>query len=173
MIVQTIIEIPHGSQNKYEYDVTTGKIRLDRVLHAAMHYPVNYGFIPETWAEDNDPLDVLAMASTAIAPGIEVTVRVIGVLWMEDEHGLDAKIIGVVDTDPRFGQIKTMTDIGNHRLREIRHFFQEYKTLQGIVTTVGNFQDQDVAVTLIQQCQQRFLTRKSPGGDTHVYPSYS
>ena len=173
MIVPTIIEIPQGSQNKYEYDVTTGKIRLDRVLHPAMHYPANYGFIPETWAEDNDPLDVLVVGSTAIAPGIEVTVRVIGALWMADEHGPDAKIVGVVDSDPRFNQTKTMADFGNHRLREIRHFFHEYKTLQGIVTTVGNFQDQDVAVTLIQQRQQRFFTRISPGGDTHVYPSYS
>ncbi len=166
MIVKAIIEIPQGSQNKYEYDVATGKIHLDRVLYTSMHYPVNYGFIPKTWAEDNDPLDVLVFGSTPIDPGIEVAVRVIGAFLMEDEHGPDAKIIGVVNVDPRFQHIKQVEDLGNHRLREIRHFFQEYKTLQGIVTTVGDFQDEDAAIELIQRCENRFSTLPAQGGET-------
>ncbi len=168
MIVRTIVEIPQGSQNKYEYDVKTGTIRLDRVLSGAMHYPVNYGFIPETWAEDDDPLDVLVFGSTVLWPGIEVAVRVVGALWMEDEHGIDHKVIGVVDSDPRFSHVHRVEDLGPHRLHEMRHFFQEYKTLQHVTTTVGNFQDEAVADNLIRECRMRFAARQSMGGEAHV-----
>lgn len=161
MIITAMIEIPQGSQHKYEYDVATGRIRLDRVLHSSMHYPVNYGFILETWADDQDPLDVLVFGSTAIDPGTELMVRVIGAFLMQDEHGPDAKIVGVADMDPRFRHIKAVHDLGPHRTRELRHFFQKYKTLQGIVTITGNFQDENVAIDLIRRCRERFLARQA------------
>ncbi len=173
MIVRTIIEIPQGSQNKYEYDMATGTMRLDRVLHGAMHYPVNYGFIPKTWAEDQDPLDILVFGSTALLPGIEVAVRVVGALWMEDEHGIDHKIVGVVDTDPRFGHVRRAEDLGPHRLHEIRHFFQEYKALQGLLTKVGNFHDASTAENLINECRDRFNETMRGGGNDDVPGSHS
>lgn len=163
-IVRTIIEIPQGSQNKYEYDNKTGAIRLDRALYGSMHYPVNYGFIVDTWGEDEDPLDILVFGSTALLPGIEVAARVVGALWMQDEHGIDHKILSVVDTDPRYRQVKRFEDLGPHRLHEIRHFFEQYKTLQGISTHVGNFQDVDVATTLIQDSRKRFCLKNLTGG---------
>lgn len=160
MVVSAIVEIPFGSTNKYEYDLAPARIRLDRVLFSAAHYPVNYGFIPETWAEDNDPLDVLMISSTSIFPGVEVDVRVLGALLMEDEHGPDAKVIGVVDRDPRWADVKALRDLGAHRLQEIQHFFREYKTLQGIETTVGAYQPETVAWDLLHQSRARFVAKK-------------
>ena len=160
MVVTAIVEIPLGSANKYEYDPVHGCIRLDRVLFSAAHYPVNYGFIPGTWAQDNDPLDVLIMGSTSIHPGVEVEVRVLGALLMEDEHGPDAKVMGVVDRDPRCAEIRVLQDLGAHRLQEIQHFFREYKTLQGIKTTVGGYHPETVAIDLIHQSRDRFVAKK-------------
>lgn len=159
MIVQVIIEIPQGSQNKYEYDVATGTMRLDRVLYSAMHYPVNYGFVPDTWAEDNDPLDVLVFGSTAIHPGVDVNVRVLGTLWMEDEHGPDTKLVGVVDADPRYAHIKQVDDLGAHRLVEVRHFFQEYKKLQGLTATLGDYHNKDTAEQVLTDARIRYQQR--------------
>ncbi len=158
-IVPAIIEIPQGSQNKYEYDNETGSMRLDRVLYSAMHYPVNYGFIPDTWGEDQDPLDVLVFGSTAIHPGVEVSVRILGALLMQDEHGPDAKLVGVVDADPRYAYVKVLEELGLHRLREVRQFFSEYKTLQGLRVTVGNYQDLDTATRLLDDARKRYQKR--------------
>ncbi len=159
MIVQATIEIPQGSQNKYEFDVKTGSIRLDRVLYSAMHYPVNYGFIPETWGEDDDPLDVLVFGSTAIHPGVVVRVRIVGALLMADEHGPDAKLVGIVDADPRYAHIQVLEDLGAHRLREVRHFFAEYKVLQGLTVTLGNYQDVATAARILDEARQRYQQR--------------
>jgi inorganic pyrophosphatase len=156
MIVRAIVEIPQGSQNKYEYDVKTGRLRLDRVLYPSMHYPVNYGFLPDTWGEDNDPLDVLIFGSFGIHPGVEVAVRVVGALVMQDEHGPDAKLVGVLDADPRYAQVKALHDLESHRLREIRHFFAEYKRLQGLPVTVGDYQDLAAATQLIVEGRERY-----------------
>lgn len=164
MVVRAVIEIPQGSQNKYECDPSTGRIRLDRVLYSAMHYPANYGFIPDTWADDNDPLDVLIFASTRLDPGVDVAIRVIGAFFMADEHGPDTKILGVVEADPRFQHVETVSDLGSHRLLEVRHFFQEYKALQGIVTTVGDFHECSVAVEVIERAQNSFIARQHTGG---------
>ncbi len=160
MVVRAIIEIPQGSQNKYEVDVRTGAIRLDRVLYGAMHYPANYGFLPETWGKDNDPLDIVVYGSTAIDPGVEVSVRVLGALMMQDEHGPDAKLIGVVDVDPRMSEITTLDGLGRHRLKELRHFFQEYKALQGLPVTLGNYQDVSVAEREWRQSMERWQVRQ-------------
>jgi len=168
MVVQTIIEIPQGSQNKYEYDVVSGRIRLDRVLYGSMHYPANYGFAVNTWADDHDPLDVIAYCSTPIDPGIEVDVRIIGVLMMEDEHGPDAKIVGVVDKDPRWQSVTTIDKVEPHLLKELREFFQTYKTLQGIHVEVGGFQDAEYGRLLVERCQEQFRVREVNGEITHA-----
>ena len=160
MVVRAIIEIPQGSQNKYEMDVKTGAVRLDRVLYGSMHYPANYGFVPDTWGTDNDPLDIVVYGSTAIHPGVDVPVRVVGALMMQDEHGLDAKLIGVIDVDPRMDGISILEDLGPHRLKELRHFFQEYKTLQGLSVTLGNYQDVVMAERLWRESVDRWHARQ-------------
>ncbi len=161
MVVRAIIEIPQGSPNKYEVDVRTGAIRLDRVLYGAMHYPANYGFLPETWGKDNDPLDIVVYGSTAIHPGVAVSVRVLGALMMQDEHGPDAKLIGVVDVDPRMREITTLDGLGRHRLKELRHFFQEYKALQGLPVTLGNYQEVSVAEREWREAVERWRARQA------------
>lgn len=161
VIVQAVVEIPQGSQNKYEYDTTTKRIRLDRVLYGAMHYPVNYGFIPGTWGEDHDPLDILIMCSTSIHPGIHVAVRVLGSLEMYDEHGPDTKVVGVADCDARFDQVQRLDDLGPHRLREMTHFFSEYKQLQNLSVRMGDYHDEASAIQSIKAAQQRYQQRQA------------
>lgn len=163
MVVQAIVEIPQGSQNKCKYDPATGRIGIDRVLSTAMHYPANYGCIPDTWADDNDPLDVLIFCSTSLDPGVEVAVRVIGAFFMADEHGPDTKIIGVAQIDPRFDHVQMMANLGSHLLREVRHFFQEYNALQGIVTAIGDFHQLPVAVEVIEHARRSFGARRTSG----------
>ncbi len=165
--MQAIIEIPQGSSNKYEIDPATGHIRLDRVLYSATHYPGNYGFIPGSWGEDEDPLDVLVIASTSIHPGVEVDVRVVGALMMADEHGPDAKIVGVAHADPRWSHVKGLEDIGDHRLLEIRHFFATYKELQGLSVTMGDYEGMATASRLVREALDRYQTRPTGGGDVN------
>lgn len=159
MIVDAIIEIPEGSSNKYEWDVHTQRIRLDRVLWGAMHYPINYGLIPDTWADDDDPLDVLVFSSQPIYPGIHVDVRIIGSLTMVDEHGPDDKLVAIVHADPRWGHISQLSDIPPHRLKEIHQFFQDYKTLQGLPTIVGDWHGESSAIHLLERCQVQYQQR--------------
>lgn len=168
MVLKTIVEIPQGSQNKYEYDAAAGRIRLDRVLSTSMHYPANYGFIPETWAEDNDPLDVLIFGSGALFPGVVADVRVLGVLMMTDEHGPDAKIVGVIDTDPRSRHVTSINDLGAHCLKETRHFFEQYKVLQGLSTDVGAYHGTLEAEQLIEAARKRFQRRQQRGHEGHA-----
>ncbi len=167
MIVTAVIEIPEGSQNKYEYNGDTGHLRMDRVLHGSMHYPCNYGFLPQTWGEDDDPLDILVFSSSPIYPGVQVGARVIGALLMQDEHGPDAKIISVADVDPRYNHISAVDDLGTYRLREVRHFFSQYKVLQNLPVTVGNYQDVTIAETLVHDARLRFRAIKLGNGAAH------
>lgn len=132
MVISAMVEIPLGSTNKYEYDPVQARIRLDRVLFSAAHYPVNYGFIAETWAQDNDPLDVLMMGSTSIHPGVEVEVRVLGALLMEDEHGPDAKVMGVVDRDPRCAEIRVLQDLGAIDCKKFSTFFESIRRCKAL-----------------------------------------
>lgn len=161
IVIDAIIEIPEGSANKYEWDRQAGRLRLDRVLWGSMHYPINYGFIPQTWADDADPLDVLVFASQPIYPATHVAVRLIGGLSMADEHGPDDKLIAVVHPDPRWDDVQQISDLAPHRLKEIRHFFQEYKTLQGLSTAVGDYLPIAEAEALLRRCQAQFPPRTS------------
>lgn len=156
-IYEAIIEIPMGTQNKYEIDKKNNRIKLDRVLYSPMTYPAEYGYIENTLAEDGDPLDILVLASSKTFPGCVVDARIVGYLDMVDNGEPDQKIIGVMDTDPRFSHINEIKEIQQHTKREIRHFFQTYKDLQQNKTVeVKDFHDKIDALELIQECLQRY-----------------
>ncbi len=156
-VIEAIIEIPMGTKNKYEIDKARGRIKLDRVLYSQMTYPAEYGYIEDTLAEDDDPLDILVMASTKTFPGCIVDARVIGALDMIDNGEKDYKIISVMENDPRFEHIHTLKDIQEHMLREIKHFFRTYKDLQqNKIVEVGDFYDKEFAETLIEDSIKRY-----------------
>jgi len=135
-----VIEVPRGSKNKYELDKETGFLRLDRVLYSAVHYPANYGFIPRTYCEDGDPLDVLVLCQESVVPLCIMRARPIGVITMTDEEGRDDKIIAVAVDDPEFSHCNDVSELPPHRLREIQQFLKDYKSLEGKVAKVGPLQ---------------------------------
>jgi inorganic pyrophosphatase len=125
-----IIEVPKGSKNKYELDKETGLLRLDRVLYSAVHYPADYGFIPRTYCDDGDPLDALVLSQEPVHPLTIVEARAIGVMRMRDEKGIDDKIVAVSVRDPAFADYTDKSQLPAHQLREIRRFFEDYKSLE-------------------------------------------
>jgi inorganic pyrophosphatase len=129
--IYVIVEIPKGSQNKYEYDKNMNIIRLDRVLFSPLHYPGDYGIIPQTLAEDGDPLDALVLVTYPTYPGILIEARPVGMLRVLDQEVIDDKILCVPIFDPRFHEYRDISDLEEHILREISHFFQVYKELEG------------------------------------------
>lgn len=156
-IVHALIEIPLGSKNKYELDKKTGRIMLDRVLYAAMIYPAEYGIIENTLAPDGDPLDILVICSEPTFPGCVVPARVLGYLSMIDGGNLDYKLIAVVDCDPRYDDVRELTDLAPFVLKEISNFFANYKVLQGVKVEVGDYYPREDAVRIIQQCREAFV----------------
>ena len=149
--IEAIVEIPKGSRNKYEFDHTTGSIRLDRVLFSSVHYPTDYGLIPGTNSADGDPLDVLIIVEEPTFPGCRVKVRPIGVLLMRDEKGLDEKILAAPLADPRFDGIQEHAEIHEHWLAEIRNFFATYKMLEGKETRVEGWKGARVAWDVLRR----------------------
>ena len=146
MDIEVIVEIPQGSRNKYEMDHDTGRIRLDRMLFTSTRYPADYGFATGTLAEDGDPLDVLILLGEPTFPGCEITVRPVGVFWMSDEHGPDAKVLAVPARDPRSADVQDLGDVPDYVLAEISHFFDVYKELEpGKDTDVRSWQGRDAA----------------------------
>jgi inorganic pyrophosphatase len=142
MDVEMIVEIPKGSRNKYEMDHTIDRIRLSRMLFTSTRYPVDYGFIPDTLAEDGDPLDIMVLLEDPTFPGCSITVRPVGLFWMRDESGPDAKILSVPARDPRYDSLRELRYIPEHLLSEIRHFFEIYKQLEpGKGTDIRGWQD--------------------------------
>ena len=129
-LFQCIIEIPRGSKNKYEIDKETGLLRLDRVLYSSVHYPANYGFLPRTYCDDGDPLDVLVVCQAPIQPMCIVQARPVGVVGMRDDQGQDDKIIAVPVNDPEYTHVQDVRDLGPHRQLEIRQFMLDYKRLE-------------------------------------------
>ena len=154
--LDAVIEIPSGSRNKYEFDHERNIFRLDRVLYSSVHYPTDYGFIPDTLADDGDPLDILVVVEEPTFPGCYVRARPIGTLVMSDEKGLDEKILAVLVDDPRFDGIETLTQLHPHWLREIENFFATYKALQDKVVTIQGWESREVAWEIIHRTQERF-----------------
>lgn len=128
--LRVVIEIPQGSKNKYELDKDTGLLRLDRVLYSAVHYPANYGFVPRTHCDDGDPLDVLVLGQEPVPPLTIVEVRILGVMRMRDEKGIDDKLIAVSSRDPAVADYHSLNDVPAHTLREMKRFFVDYKVLE-------------------------------------------
>lgn len=155
-VIDVIVEIPTGCRNKYEYDHRRHLIRLDRRLATATAYPADYGFVPETLAKDGDPLDALVLLEDPTFPGCLVTVRVLGVFWMHDEAGPDAKLLTVLAHDPAWAGASDLEDIPGHLLDEIEHFFSIYKDLEpGKRTTTGGFEGRGPALEELAACQAR------------------
>ena len=146
-----IIEIPKESRIKYEVDKDSGLICFDRVLYSSQHYPANYGFVPRTLWEDNDPLDVLVITHEPLVPGCLVKSRAIGVLDMIDGGEGDAKILAVPIEDPRFNEIHNLSDIQPHLLKEVKHLFETYKDLQNKKVEVGEWHDKNRAKSDIEK----------------------
>lgn len=152
-IVEALIEIPMGSRNKYEYDEATGRIKLDRVLYSSVHYPTDYGFIPDTLAPDGDHLDILVVTHEPTFPGCVVEARPIGGLDMEDEAGSDFKVLAVSIGDPRFDEVRQLEDLATHWLREIETFFDTYKILEPKTTEVKGWHTLDEALEVIARAR--------------------
>jgi len=156
--IDIVVEIPRGSRNKYEYDHEQGVMRLDRRLFSATVYPADYGFIPDTLAEDGDPLDALVLLEEPTFSGCWVTARPVGVLWMTDDAGPDAKLICVEAHDPRYAEVTDLDGIQPEMLAEIRHFFEVYKTLEpDKYSNPGDYEGRDAAWAEIEACRARYV----------------
>ena len=155
-VVNALIEIPLGSKNKYELDKQSGRIILDRVLYAAMIYPAEYGIIENTLAPDGDPLDILVICSDPTFPGCMVPARVLGCLTMIDDGKLDYKLISVVDCDPRYADVQELEDLSPFVLKEISNFFANYKVLQNVTVTVGEYLPKKDALRIIEECRAKY-----------------
>lgn len=151
-LINVLIEIPAGSKNKYEFDKDLNAFALDRVLYASVQYPYDYGFIPNTLADDGDPLDGMVIMDQPTFPGCVITARPIGMLEMIDSGDRDEKLLCVPDKDPRYASVNTLSDIASHRLDEIAEFFRTYKNLEKKVTEILGWKDADQVQALIQSC---------------------
>lgn len=150
-VVQGIIEIPKNSRAKYELDKDSGMLILDRVLYSSINYPANYGFIPQTYCDDNDPLDILVLSQIDIVPMCLVEAKVIGVMRMIDVGEMDDKIIAVAMNDMSVNHINDISELPPHSLKELRSFFEDYKKLENKEVIVEDFQDRKVAMQVIEQ----------------------
>ena len=157
----TVIEISKGSKSKYELDKETGLLKLDRILYTSTHYPANYGFIPLTYADDNDPLDVLVLCSETIAPMSLVRCYPIGVIAMIDNGMADEKIIAIPFNDPSYNCYHNMDHLPKHIFDEMAHFFSVYKALEHTTTTVDRIDGREVAVEIIQRAIGQYKTQFS------------
>lgn len=157
MELEIVVEIPKGSRNKYEIDHDTGRVWLDRTLFTATQYPADYGYAPETLAEDGDPLDVLVLLDEPTFPGCHIMARPVGVFWMTDEKGPDAKVLCVPARDPRWGQVADASDLPPHLLDEIGHFFDVYKALEpGKGTETRGWEGRAEAEAAVEDARRRF-----------------
>jgi inorganic pyrophosphatase len=170
-VIYVVVEIPKGSRNKYEFDKNIGAFKLDRVLYSPVHYPGDYGFIPQTYYDDNDPFDVLVMTNLPTFPGCILEARPVGMFRMTDRGESDDKILAVLHYDPFFAEITDYTDLPSHYLKEVEHFFTVYKDLEGVrVKPIGWKNARDAkeriryAVDLYRDlCAGRLPTQGRPG----------
>ena len=158
-----VIEIPMGASVKYELDKETGMLRLDRILYSAVYYPANYGFIPQTLAEDDDPLDVLVLCQEAVAPLTLVSARAIGLMTMIDSGKKDHKILAVAVDDPEYDDFREANELPAHRLTMLRRFFQDYKLLEGKAVEVDEFQPANAALPIVEAALARYSAQRRRG----------
>ena len=156
-VFTAVIEIPRGSKIKYELDKETGFLMMDRILYTSTHYPANYGFIPRTYAEDGDPLDVLVLCSETLAPLSLVQCKPIGVIAMSDNGAADEKIICVPSNDPTYNPYNDIAQLPQHIFDEMSHFFSVYKQLEGKDTVIDEIQGAEKAMEIVQSCIDRYI----------------
>lgn len=156
-IVTAVIEVPQDSINKYEYDPKMNVFVLDRVLHSPVHFPGDYGFIPQTTAQDGDPLDILVLGDTPVFPGCMYNARVIGLFVTLDQGVCDEKVLAYATGNPHFRSIDSYTAVQEHILREVEHFFAVYKDLEGKQTKVIGWKDREAAFEVIRTSHERFM----------------
>lgn len=159
----SIVEIPFGSSVKYELDKDSGLIKLDRVLYSAVYYPANYGFIPQTLAEDDDPLDVLVLCQETVVPLTLIHARTIGLMTMIDAGKKDHKIIAVATNDPEYNSYREASEMPPHRLTMLRRFFQDYKLLEGKAVEVDEILSARDAYPIIEDALHRYSQQRRRG----------
>jgi inorganic pyrophosphatase len=162
-VFTTVIEIPRGSSVKYELDKSTGLLRLDRMLHSAVYYPANYGFIPQTLAEDDDPLDVLVLCQEPVDPLTLVEARAIGLMTMVDSGKRDHKVLAVATKDPEYNSFMEAAELPSHKLAMIRRFFQDYKILEGKAVEVDDLTDAKTSFPIILEALERYSMSRRRG----------
>jgi len=155
-IVNGIVEIPKNTRAKYELDKKTGLLKLDRVLYASMYYPANYGFIPQTYCDDNDPLDILILSQITLVPMCLVDAKVIGVMRMMDGGELDDKIIAVAAHDMSVNHLNDISELPPHFFKELRNFFEDYKKLENKTVQVEEFQNAEVAKRIVKKSMEDY-----------------
>lgn len=154
--VHALVEIPRDSRNKYEIDKATGLFRLDRYLYSSSHYPGDYGFIPQTLAEDGDALDILVMVNEATFSGCLIEARVVGLFRMTDRGANDYKVLAVPQSDPLFAEYTDIESVPTHFLREVEHFFATYKQLEGVTIGTQGWDNADAAMREVDACIERY-----------------
>lgn len=162
-VIYVIVEIPKGSRNKFEYSKEIGVVKLDRVLFSSLHYPGDYGLIPRTFYEDGDPLDALVMVTEPTFPGCVIEARPIGLFTMEDKGKSDDKVLCVPARDPLFSEYKDVDDIPPHFLKEVAHFFEVYKDLEGVRVTPRGWENAQKAKEAIQNSVQLYQDKYGRG----------
>ena len=160
-----VIEIPKGSKNKYELDKETGLLHLDRVLHSAVYYPADYGFIPRTYCGDGDPLDALVLSQEPVYPLTVVEARAVGVMRMRDEKGVDDKIVAVSVRDPSFEGYTDKAQLPPHVLRQVRRFFEDYKTLEHKQVVIEDLLGPEDAFRIIREALEMYRDLRRKQGD--------
>ena len=161
-MVNGIIEIPKGCRAKYELDKDSGLLKLDRVLYSAVYYPANYGFIPQTYDDDGDPLDILIFSQIDVIPLCLVPARILGVMRMLDQGEADDKIIAVADGDPSVSHYSDITELPEHTITEMRSFFEDYKKLEKKEVQVEEFQGREKAIQILEDCMEKYNRKIRP-----------
>lgn len=159
--VNAVIEIPKGSKLKYELDKHSGLIKVDRVLFSSVHYPANYGFIPQTYCEDRDPLDVLVLGQEPVVPLTIMRAKIIGVMRMQDQGEADDKLIAVHADDPEYAHYNSITELAPHRMTEVRRFFEDYKKLENKNVVVEKFFDREDALKILKDAIKFYSEKRS------------
>ena len=158
--VNVVVEIPRGSRNKYELDKKTGMFRLDRVLYSSVHYPGDYGFFPQTYAQDDDPLDAIVMTTVPTFPGCVIDVRPIALFRMMDKGDMDEKVLCVPARDPLYDHYRGIGDVAPHYLKEVQHFFEVYKDLEGGRVQALGWEDGAAAREVIIESMARYALKR-------------